>query len=218
MFRGYVARSASASVCAAPSDRSGAVCLKPNGRRSTDPGENSTARSIKFCSSRIFPGKSCACSTAITSSGIKSMGLLRLAANFATKNSVSARECPERVHAAGAGRLRNDIQAVEQVCAKELLAHQLPEILIGRRHYPHIDPDGLGAPKRSNSRSCSALSSLGWSSSGMSPISSRKSVPPSACCIAHGQPRICRRQSTRRPELTPVFRRRRHDRTPPAEY
>jgi len=52
------------------------------------PGENSTARSMKFWSSRILPGQLCASRTVITSSGMKSMGLLRPAANFATKNSV----------------------------------------------------------------------------------------------------------------------------------
>ena len=26
-----------------------------------------------------------------------------------------------------------------------MLAHELPEILVGRRHHPHVDPDGLGA-------------------------------------------------------------------------
>ena len=53
-----------------------------SGRRNTDSGENTTARSMKFCSSRILPGQSCALSTSITSSGITSMGLLKRADSF----------------------------------------------------------------------------------------------------------------------------------------
>ncbi len=34
---------------------------------------------------------------------------------------------------------------VEQVCPKQLLAHELPEILVCRRHHPHVDADGLSA-------------------------------------------------------------------------
>ena len=40
---------------------------------------------------------------------------------------------------------------------------------------PHTH--GCGEPRRSNSRSCKARSSLGWISRGMSPTSSRNKVP-----------------------------------------
>ena len=53
--------------------RSPRLCFKSSGRSSTEPGEKSTARSMKFCKSRIFPGQACALRTAIISSGIESI-------------------------------------------------------------------------------------------------------------------------------------------------
>jgi hypothetical protein len=117
-----------------------ACLIKSRGKRSTDPDEKSTARSMKFCSSRILPGQSCALRTSITSSGIESMVLLRRAANFATKNSVSGRMSCTRSRN-GAQAEWNDVQPVEQVCPKQLLSHELREILVGRRNHPHVDPD-----------------------------------------------------------------------------
>src|SRR5262245_56799018 len=58
-------------------------------------------------------------------------------------------------------------------------------------HEAHVHADRARAPQRSNSCSCKARSSFGWSSSGMSPTSSRKRVPrfanskrPTRCVIA----------------------------------
>jgi hypothetical protein len=75
-------RSASASVRGSLSELCFNVCFKSSGRRSTDPGEKSTARSMKFCSSRILPGQSCALRTAITPSGITSNGLVERGGKF----------------------------------------------------------------------------------------------------------------------------------------
>ena len=67
------------------------ICFNSvSARRNMDSGDRTTARSMTFCSSRMFPGQSCALRTSITSSGITSMGLLKRAENLFTKYFTSA--------------------------------------------------------------------------------------------------------------------------------
>ena len=75
---------------------------------------------------------------------------------------------------------REDVQAVVQVLAELSLATAFAQIAIGGGDDADVDLDRALPPTRSNSRSWSTRSSFTCTSSGISPISSRKIVPPSA--------------------------------------
>ena len=55
------------------------------------------------------------------------------------------------------------------------------EILVGGGQDPHIHGQGLLSAQALDLRVCRTLSSLIWAGGGISPISSRKTVPPWAC-------------------------------------
>ena len=73
-----------------------------------------------------------------------------------------------------------NVEPVEQVLPEPAIADLFLQVPVGGRDDPHIDLDGAGLPSRSNSPSWMTRSSLVCSSSGISPISSRNRVPPSA--------------------------------------
>ena len=75
---------------------------------------------------------------------------------------------------------REHTQPVVQVLAEPAGLGLRPEIAVRRRDQPHVHPRVRSSPTRSSSPSWRTRSSLAWSSSGISPISSRNSVPPSA--------------------------------------
>src|SRR5580704_3260573 len=76
---------------------------------------------------------------------------------------------------------RDDVQPEKQILAEEALADQHAQILIGRGDDADICLDGAAPPTVVYSPCCSTRKSLVCASIGMSPISSRKRVPPSAC-------------------------------------
>ena len=80
----------------------------------------------------------------------------------------------------GGTAITNTLQPVEEVLAEAALAHRALEVAVGRGDHAHVDassrastPTGRTSPVSStrSSRTCSA--------GDISPISSRKSVPPS---------------------------------------
>ncbi len=73
-----------------------------------------------------------------------------------------------------------NIEPVEQVFPEPAVPDLFLQIPVGGRDDPDIDLDGAGLPSRSNSPSWMTRSSLLCRSSGISPISSRNMVPPSA--------------------------------------
>ena len=81
---------------------------------------------------------------------------------------------------AAAAAEREDVQAVEEVLAEAPLRTPRREVAVGRGDDADVDLDGLRAAAALDSCSSSTRSSLACSSSGSSPISSRKRVPPSA--------------------------------------
>ena len=73
------------------------------------------------------------------------------------------------------------LEAVVEVLAEPSLGDQRLEVAVGRGHQRARRPGSARSPPtRTTSRSCRARSSFTCSAGGMSPISSRKSVPPSA--------------------------------------
>ena len=69
------------------------------------------------------------------------------------------------------------VQTVEQILAELLLIDHRRKIAIGRRDQPRVAAMVRVPPSRSNSRSCKTRRSFGCSSRGISPISSRNTVP-----------------------------------------
>ena len=80
------------------------------------------------------------------------------------------------------------VQAVEEVLAERALAHALLEVLVRGGDDAHVGLDLLVAADAVEVPSESTRSRRVCSSGGMSPISSRNSVPPSACSK---RPRRC---------------------------
>jgi len=72
------------------------------------------------------------------------------------------------------------IQAVEQILTETALRNRRIQIPVVAASNAYINRDGSEPPIRSNVRSWSARKSATWVSGGNSPISSKKSVPPSA--------------------------------------
>ena len=101
-------------------------------------------------------------------------------AYFARKCSTRSGMSPRRSRSGG--RLSgHHVEPVEEILAEPPVLHQRLEVAVGRREHADVHANRLaGRPRARWSRSCSTRRSLAWSSSGMSPISSRKSVPPCA--------------------------------------
>ena len=76
---------------------------------------------------------------------------------------------------------RHDVQPVEQILAEQALVDLLLQVAIGGGDDADIGLIGVRPPTVVYSPSCSTRSSRVCASIGMSPISSRNSVPPSAC-------------------------------------
>ena len=85
-----------------------------------------------------------------------------------------------RAARAAAARDREHVEPVEQVLAEAAVLDLLQQVAMGRRDQPDVDLTVERPPTGSTSPSCTARSSLTWTSSGRSPISSRNSVPPCA--------------------------------------
>src|SRR5438445_8695744 len=84
-----------------------------------------------------------------------------------------------------------DVEPIEEVGSELLLVDQHGEIPIRGRDQSGVRAERAATPHLSNSRSCSTRRSFVWRSSGISPTSSRKTVPalassnrPMRCVIA----------------------------------
>ena len=81
------------------------------------------------------------------------------------------------------------VQPIEQILAEQALADHQPQVAMAGGDDPDVGADRVdGRRPATNSPCCSTRSSRVWASSGMSPISSRNSVPPSACSNRPGAP------------------------------
>ncbi len=143
------------------------------------PEERTARRCTKFSSSRTFPFHGCG--------GERLERFLREGAGRAGKDGAVlpqevVRQQRDVLLPLGEGRdpQREDVEPVEEVGAELPLGH---EPAAGRGSSRRGSGRGTSAPGRSPtgvySRSCSTRSSFACRSSGMSPISSRKRVPPS---------------------------------------
>jgi hypothetical protein len=134
-----------------------------------------TDRSMKFSSSRTLPGQANSPERASSP-----WDLVDLPVHF---RRVLLGEVPGQdgyVFGMIAQRRRGDrenLQPVIEIAAEEFIAHHLGQIPVGCRHQPHIDGDGRCRPVSRTTFSCRARSNLGCRSSGISPTSSRNSVP-----------------------------------------
>jgi hypothetical protein len=174
-------RAASAKVREAVAD--GCIVMRFNSvraGRNTGPGETTTARTMTFCSSRIFPGQSCAfqsCNHFVRDQIDRPVEALRKFSNevlYQKRNILGTLPQGREVD-------RNYIQPVVQVRAELFVRHKLPEILIGGCHHSYIDANRLAATQSFELLFLQSAQELGGcNSSGRSPISSRNSVPPFA--------------------------------------
>jgi hypothetical protein len=137
------------------------------------PGRISTARSMKFCSSRILPGQSCALRTPPLHRESEA------GSKFATKNCVSGGMSRTRSRSGGR-QIGITFKPVEQVCTKQPLGHQLPD----PGWWPPLPARSRGRSGRYPNARTPALAGRAGAWAGVPtacpPISSRKSVQPSA--------------------------------------
>ncbi len=149
------------------------------GSVSLSAGEMITARSIRFSSSRTLPGKSQAWSCSMAFWGICKILRPKRLQNFSTK-------CVTRGAISSLRWRRGGIWIGNTCRRKQRSSRKVPFsisfsswrlVAAIRRIFTLIV---LLPPKRSNSPSWSTRRSLACSSRGSSPISSKKSVPPSA--------------------------------------
>ena len=142
-----------------------------------------------FSSSRMFPGQSCARAPASEPAVRRSTGR----PSFRPRRSDRWRTSTGRSSRRSSKRRQRDgehVEPVEQVAPEPAGAHLVGEVAIGRGHDAHVDWTGCGAAEPLDLPSWSTRSSFGCSSSGSSPISSRKSVPPLASSNAPGLRRV----------------------------
>ena len=92
------------------------------------------------------------------------------------------RDVVARARAAAAAAMLHDVEAVVEVLAEAAARRPRLEVAVRRGDDAHVDLRRLASPptRRTSRCSWSTRRSFGCSSSGSSPISSRKSVPPSA--------------------------------------
>ena len=172
-----VARSASASVrLAAGVCATSRPLRSPSGAHSTGPEDRITARSMKFCSSRMFPGQLC-CFENLHHFIRDDVDLLVHAlGEFAHEVPHQKRDV---IHTLAQGRQGNgeNVQAVKQIRPEPAFLNHLERSRLVAATMRTSTRMVRVLPSLSNSCSWSTRKSLGWSSSGMSPISSRNSVP-----------------------------------------
>ena len=140
-------------------------------------------------SSRTLPGHADRDRPATNSGAQKRARLASLAPEAAQQLADQQRD----VLGALAQRRHHDAhhrQAEVEVGAEAALVHLGAQVAVGRRDHAHVDrPVDAGADART-SRFSSTRSSFGCRSSGSSPISSRKMVPPAASSNAPAR-RVC---------------------------
>ena len=111
---------------------------------STGVRSSATARSMAFSSSRMLPGQSYACSSAIAAPEMPAIGLPICAANLGDEVLGQQRD----VLAPLAQRRqphRDDVDAVEQVLAERALGHHLRQVPVGRGDDADVGLDLVGA-------------------------------------------------------------------------
>ena len=141
------------------------------------PSHRIAARSRQFCSSRTLPGQEWSSERALGRVG-ELQALLAHLARVALQEGVG-----QERHVAAPSPQRRDLdrqhgEAEEEVLAESSCSTEPAQVAVGGRHHPHVDAERLRRPPtRSNCFSCTSRRILPWSGSGMSPISSRKSVP-----------------------------------------
>ncbi len=141
--------------------------------------DSTTRRSTKFWSCRTLPGQRSRRSARIASSASRTGALPWASASSAHE----VRRERLDVLAAGAQRRqphRHDVEPVEQVLAERALRDEPLEIAVRRRDEADVDLDRLGAAETLHLALLEHAQELDLRGREMSPISSRKSVPPCA--------------------------------------
>jgi hypothetical protein len=108
-----------------------------------------------------------------------STDFLRRALNFVDEESHEQRDVASALAQRGQ-RDRDDVEAVEQILAERPRRDLALQVPVGRRHEAHVDADRLDAADALELALLQHAQSFTCISLGISPISSRKSVPPEA--------------------------------------
>ena len=109
-----------------------------SGSRSVGPSETRTACSMRFCSSRTFPGHSRACSASITERGTSSAGSGQALARALDEGQRQGGDVLFPLAQRGDGD-REHVEAVLEVLAEPARRHLLGEVAVGRGDDPHVD-------------------------------------------------------------------------------
>ena len=141
------------------------------------PVDTITARSMTFSSSRMLPGQCHSCSAAIVDAGM--VVIVPLGARGELLHEVADQQRDVLLAFAQRRHLdREHVQAVEQVAAERALVHHLLRDRGWSRRSAGRRRAGSACCRAARTRAPAATrSSFGCTSSGMSPISSRNSVP-----------------------------------------